>query len=137
MSAYPNATPGQIKSALLDGANKDKNPIVYPYDGFVKSYVAQWMEFEDQIENYASPESRDAKIAEYTRRAEKRYAPYKQLDGAGRVSRTGMLDVKAAYDLLEKRSHGSGSSSGCNAGVGAAVMILAVGFILSRRKFSE
>ncbi len=138
MSAYPDANPGQIKAALLDGANKDKNPLVYPYTGFVKEYTAQMTEIIDQRIDFGiiPPESRDAEIARVTREAEERYAPYKQLDGAGRVCRTGLLDVKAAYDLLEKRSHGSGSSSGCNAGLGAVIVILAMaGFILSRTKF--
>ena len=71
------------------------------------------------------PASRDEEIAKVTLEYEEMYAPYKQLDGKGRVSRTGLLDVKAAYDILEKRSHGSGSSSGCNGGY-TAMMIIAV-----------
>ena len=49
------------------------------------------------------------------------------LDGAGRVSRTGLLDVKAAYDILaETAGSSSGSSSGgCSSG-GAVVMLSAL-----------
>ena len=54
------------------------------------------------------------------------FAPYKQFDGAGRVSRTGLLDIKAAYDLLADRVKPlSSSSSGCNAGY-TFMMLLAV-----------
>ena len=45
MSAFPDATPAQIKAALLDGANRDKNPVVYPYaydvERYMKRYTAQ------------------------------------------------------------------------------------------------
>ena len=65
-------------------------------------------------------------IESVTREYEEMYAPYKPLDGAGRVSRTGLLDVKAAYDLLGERlkaqASSSSSSSGCSAGY--PVMIL-------------
>ena len=127
MSAYPNATPSQIKTALLEGANKDKNPFVYPYAGFVKRYIEELTKVVDfGIEmGIVAPESRDAEIEKITRNAEEFYAPYKQFDGTARVSRMGLLDVKAAYDLLEKRSHGSGSSSGCYAGIPAVIVILA------------
>ena len=127
MSAYPDATPGQIKAALLEGANRDKNPLVYPYAGFVKWQVARkTREIDGNIENgIIPPESRDAEIVRITREAEEMYAPYEQFDGVGHVSRTGLLDVKAAYDILERGSHGNGSSSGCNGGY-PAMMIIAV-----------
>ena len=138
MSAYPNATPSQIKAALLEGANKNKNPLVYPFAGFVKDFVAEWTQYLDNgIETgIIAPESRDAEIERITRNAEELYAPYKQLDGNGRVSRMGMLDVKASYELLGKNvmvTVGGGSSSGCSVGVGAVIAILAGGFILRRK----
>ncbi|MBQ6971447.1 MAG: S8 family serine peptidase [Synergistaceae bacterium] len=128
MSAYPDATPGQIKAALLEGADKDKNPLVYPYAGFVKWYVARkTREIDENIESgITPPASRDIEIVRVTREAEELYGPYRQLDGAGRVSRTGLLDVKAAYDILDKGTHGSGSSSGCNGGYTAMMIISAV-----------
>ena len=138
MSAYPNATPSQIKTALLEGANKDKNPLVYPFAGFVKDFVAERTQhLDDEIEiGWTAPESRDAEIERITRNAEELYAPYKQLDGTGRVSRTGMLDVKAAYDHLSKNiMGGNGSSSGCSASAGAVIAILAGGFVIRRVKF--
>ncbi len=44
---------------------------------------------------------------------------YESLDGTGRVSRTGLLEVKAAYDILGERMRAerlSSSGGGCNAG---------------------
>lgn len=139
MSAYPDATPGQIKAALLDGANRDKNPLVYPYAGYVKRYVERDTRRIDLlIETGRVPlASRDELIAKVTLEYEEKYAPYKQFDGTARVSRTGLLDVKAAYDLLEQRSHGSGSSSGCYAGIPAVIVILAGLFMAGRGKFRE
>ncbi len=139
MSAYPDAKPGQIKAALLEGANKDKNPLVYPYAGFVKGAINRGTAKIDKKieEGTIRPESRDVEIVRITREAEEKYAPYKQFDGNGRVCRTGLLDVKAAYEILEKSSHGSGSSSGCSAGVGALVVLLAGGFVLRRIKLRK
>ena len=140
MSAYPEATPSEIKAALLEGANRDKNPLMYPYAGFVNWYVARKIrEIDARIESGdISPESRDAEIARARLKGEELYEPYRQFDGAVRVSRTGLLDVKAAYDLLEQRSHGSGSSSGCSAGIPvviAILSILAVKFIRSKKHY--
>ena len=129
MSAFPDATPGQIKTALLDGANKNKNPLVYPYAGYVKIYVDMGIKALDSlIETGRIPlASRDEFIAGITQEYEEKYAPYKQFDGKARVSRTGLLDVKAAYDLLAERVKpvSSSSSSGCNAGC-SVMMMLAV-----------
>ena len=146
MSAFPNATASQIKAALLDGANRDKNPIVYPYRGFVERRVQRMTESIDKgIASGIIPAvSRDVEIARITREAEELYAPYKALDGAGRVSRTGLLDVKAAYDILAARGTGtsrssSSSNSGCRAGSSAVmltVVTVSVFVMLRRRKFS-
>ena len=127
VSAFPNAAPAQIKAALLDGANTDKNPVVYPYAYIVKRRVARLTRLlDEQISLGTFPAaSRDSEIERVTREAEERYAPYKALDGTGRVSRTGLLDVKAAYDLLAQRvnANGMGSSSGgCNSGVLGAIL---------------
>lgn len=136
MSAFPNAEPRQIKSALLDGANRDINPVVYPYTYAVPTDEELVAEVDKMIaRGKISPDKRADEINSLKVRYEFIYGRYKQLDGAGRVSRTGLLDVKAAYDLLEKRSRGSGSSSGCSMGAGAVLVILAVGFVLRRIKF--
>ena len=130
MSAYPDATPGQIKSALLDGANRDKNPVVYPYaSGIARDMKKYTAHVDSQIEAGIVPAvSRDALLEEYRSSLEERDAKYKPLDGTGRISRTGLLDVKAAYDLLGERlkaQESSSSSGGCSAGYPIAVMCIA------------
>ena len=129
MSAFPDATPAQIKSALLDGANREKNPLVYPYTYTVKRYVAREIEVIDELilQGALPAASRDVMIERVTLEYEEIFAPYKQFDGAGRVSRTGLLDIKAAYDLLADRVKplSSSSSGGCNAGY-TFMMLLAV-----------
>ena len=128
MSAYPDATPAQIKAALLDGANRNKNPVIYPYayamEYYMKRYTAQ---IDTLIELEILPaESRDERLEEYRASLQEQYAKYEPFDGTGRISRTGLLDVKAAYDLLGERVKPLPSSSGgCNAGY-TVVMVLAV-----------
>ncbi|MBQ2617539.1 MAG: S8 family serine peptidase [Synergistaceae bacterium] len=140
-AAYPDATPAQIKAALLDGANTAKNPMIYPYANAVAFYTKRYTaQIDSQIKAGIVPAvSRDALIGEYRASTEAKYAKYKPLDGTGRVSRTGLLDVKAAYDILERSSYGNGSSSGCNASY-PAMMIIAViaAFVIATasRKFN-
>ncbi len=136
MSAFPDATPAQIKLALLEGADPDKNPLVYPYAYNVKREVEDLIDFIDMRikAGQLSPASRDSEIARVTRVTEEKYAPYKVFDGTGRVSRTGLLDVKAAYDILSKdifaaktkKTVGGSSGGGCNSG-GAVIMLSAIG----------
>ncbi|MBQ7558918.1 MAG: S8 family serine peptidase [Synergistaceae bacterium] len=136
MSAFPDATPAQIKLALLEGADPDKNPLVYPYAYNVKREVEDLIDFIDmRIEaGQLSPASRDSEIARVTRATEEKYAPYKVFDGTGRVSRTGLLDVKAAYDILSKdifeaktkKTVGGSSGGGCNSG-GVIIMLSVIG----------
>lgn len=143
MSVYPDATPSQIKTALLEGANRDKNPIVYPYAGFTARLIRRrTQQLDSDIASGIIPAaSRDVMIERITRETEELYAPYKQLDGTGRVSRTGLLDVKAAYDILSVRGTGSrrSSSSGCSAGSSTVIfsaVIVSVFAMLKRKKFS-
>ena len=129
-AAYPDATPSQIKAALLDGANRDKNPVVYPYaSGIARDMKKDTAHVDSQIEAGIVPAvSRDALLDEYRVSLEERDAKYKPLDGTGRISRTGLLDVKAAYDLLGERlkaQESSSSSGGCSAGYPIAAMCIA------------
>ena len=131
-SAYPNATASQIKAALLDSANKDKNPIVYPYTYRVELAMKRVIrEVDEAIADGTIPAvSRDAEIESRRLEVQERYSHYRQLDGAGRVSRTGLLDVKAAYDLLGERMRvqesSSSSSGGCSAGYPAVVVLVII-----------
>lgn len=120
LSACPDATPAQIKKALLDGANTSINPVVYPYESRYADYIA----FAD--ESFRNGTMTEASRDVYLKDIRNTLAPYKALDGAGRVSRTGLLDVKKSLDLLtaemsaSKRSSGS---SGCSAGFGGLAML--------------
>ena len=134
LSACPDATPAQIKKALLDGANPSINPVVYPYESRCALY-AEWADAMI-LSGDMKPASRDA----YLEDIRNTFAPYRALDGVGTVSRTGLLDVKKSLDLLtaemsaSKRSSGSG---GCSAGFGAlaaaAVLFGAASFVRKRR----
>ena len=137
-AAYPDATPAQIKAALLDGANTAKNPMIYPYANAVAFYMKRYTaQIDSQIKAGIVPAvSRDALIEEYRVSTEAKYAKYKPLDGTGRVSRTGLLDVKAAYDILERGSQGNGSSSGCNAGYPAMMIIAVFVIAIASRKYN-
>ena len=130
MSAFPDATPAQIKSALLDGANRDKNPLVYPYTYTVRNYVARETKVIDELilQGALPAASRDVMIERVTLEYEEIFAHYKQFDGAGRVSRTGLLDIKAAYDLLADRVKpiSSSSSGGCNAGYTFMILLAVI-----------
>ena len=131
-AAYPNATASQLKAALLDGANKDKNPIVYPYTYRVELVMKRVIrEVDEAIADGTIPAvSRDEVIEARRLEVQERYSHLKQLDGAGRVSRTGLLDVKAAYDLLGERMRvqesSSSSSGGCSAGYPAVVVLVII-----------
>lgn len=140
MSAFPNATPAQIKKALLEGADTGKNPLVYPYAYNVKFYIERETKNIDYriAEGLLSPASRDSEIERVTRGIEKSFAPYKPFDGTGRVCRTGLLDVKAAYDILAETAGSSSSSSsgGCNLS-GAVVMLSALSLLALRKAFKK
>ncbi len=119
MSAFPEATPGQIKNALLNGANKNINPTVYPYQGTIDYYLKRYTaQVEKDIEDGKTPvTSRDEIIETVMNRVRTRMKPYEQFDGKYKISRNGLLDVKAAYDILASQPQGeitSSSSGGCN-----------------------
>ena len=131
LSACPDATPAQIKKALLDGANTSINPVVYPYK-YRYAYEAESIE-----EKICSGEIDEASRDAYLEDIRSTLAPYKALDGAGRVSRTGLLDVKKSLDLLTAEMSASkrSSSSGCDVSLwgGAGLLALACASLLRRR----
>ncbi|MBQ6774234.1 MAG: S8 family serine peptidase [Synergistaceae bacterium] len=134
MSAFPDSTPEQIKNALLTGANKNINPLVYPYEGNVNRYITRQINYIDM--NYGgllTLESRDMMIQEITQNTREIFSPYKQYDGKYKLSRNGLLDVKAAYDILASQPEANviqSSSGGCNIAYSFTFLILA-GVILA------
>lgn len=107
-SKYPNATANQIKRALLAGADTNNNPLITPY----YQYLYEDLPFPVLWEMHEKM----------------------NLDGTERVSRTGMLDVKAALAALDgimaeqekKTSTKEAASSGCVVGGAAALAMMTV-----------
>ena len=135
MSAFPDATPEQIKNALLAGANKNINPLVYPYEGNVDRWTKREIEAFDQTYGALLPlESRDMMINDVAQRVREIFSPYEQYDGKYKLSRNGLLDVKAAYDILASQPQDnkmsiSSSSGGCSIAYSFTFLLLA-GMIL-------
>ena len=139
MSAFPDATPEQIKNALLTGANENINPLVYPYRDRVDYEInSQIRLIDEMIENGELPvTSRDSRIERVTQRVIEICSPYEQFDGKYKLSRNGLLDVKAAYDILASQFQSmdmnmnmtgagiSSSSGGCNIAYSFTFLILA------------
>ena len=133
MSAFPDSTPEQIKNALLTGANKNINPLVYPYEGNVNAWTKRQINYIDK--NYGALltlESRDMMIQEVTQQIKEIFSPYEQYDGKYKLSRNGLLDIKAAYDILASqpvKTTGEGlpssSGGGCNISYSFTFLILA------------
>lgn len=160
---YPDATTAQIKNSILEGANPNINPIVKPYEGFCEEAVKDTIEAWQEAGN--TQEEINSKLSEIENRVRTIFKPYQQLDGTGRVSRTGLLDIDKALEILgEKittnddveypisypdlpelqlptsnttRSRG-GSSSGCNVGLmGMLFIITGLGFLKRSRKLCQ
>ena len=157
---YPNATTSQIKNAILEGANPNINPVVKPYEDFCEEIIENTIESWQKDGN--TQEEINSKLREFENLVRTTLKPYQQLDGTGRVSRTGLLDIKKSLEILgEKvatsadldypisypdlpelqidmptmRSSSGGSSSGCNAGLmGMLFMIAGLGFLKGSRK---
>ncbi|MBQ7154024.1 MAG: S8 family serine peptidase [Synergistaceae bacterium] len=141
LSRYPDATPAQLKNAILSGANPNINPTVHPfnYEDLLKS-MADDLGYEyttvEDIERYAAEEAEEYGFNMIDTIIPKVNA-YKVLDGKGKVSRRGLLDVKAALDVLAVSQHQSTGSSGggCSGGIYGWLGILAVLFITSWHRY--
>lgn len=104
MSAYPNATPAQIKKAILNGANREINPLVRP---FYEIYTTRpkWSSLREYFERFYE---------------------------ADRVGRTGLLDVKKSLELLAAEFSSSSSSSlsstssGCDSLTGTGAVLFGI-----------
>lgn len=153
LSKYPDSTPAEIKNALLNGANKNINPLVRPfsYESQLKKLANEYNIPYEAVKNI----SRDIKFTQlqtqYGEYFEDSYSmlefliafgslqktsdAYKILDGKGKLSRTGLLDVKAALDILAVNNSNdsddnknlviSSSSGGCNTGFESVIFLLA------------
>ena len=154
LSKYPDATPSEIKNALLEGANRNINPTVHPFASFdeqLKTVADEagvpYEDVKDVTPDTTVEELRELLYEKYFSndpfsflafftafgKIKASVEAYKILDGKGKVSRTGLLDLKAALDVLAKDSGSnfvSSSSSGCNTGLEGVFASLAAGIAI-------
>ena len=158
-SFYPNAKPSQIKNALLEGASSDINPVASPFSwDLMLKEIAQVcnissdlikdipIDFTSEDTEYLAEYLGD----DYTKfcvglEIARNYSKiYSQLSDLKNISRTGMLDVKAALDVLDRDMHMpvhlSSSGSGCNAGFAfsfaGVIIITAMIFFINKARRS-
>ena len=145
LSKYPNATTSQIKNALLKGANTQKNKLTHPadYKSRIKAFLEMFTMFsyDEAVEYYETGKiNENSVLQDILDRVRKESETYQEIDGKGYVSKNGLLDVKAAFDILademnkSQNTSSSSSSSGgsCNSGFG--VIMLSTAILLIRRK---
>ncbi|MBR0203259.1 MAG: S8 family serine peptidase, partial [Synergistaceae bacterium] len=154
LSKYPDATPSEIKNALLEGANRNINPTVHPFASFdeqLKTVADEagvpYEDVKDVTPDTTVEELRELLYEKYFSndpfsflafftafgKIKASVEAYKILDGKGKVSRTGLLDLKAALDVLAKDSggnFGSSSGGGCNTGLEGVFASLAAGIAI-------
>ena len=133
LSKYPDSTPEQIKNALLNGANKNINPQVHPFNfekqlrNFAEEAGIPYEAVKDVTMNTTGKELGELLKTYFSDnplaslvfiigfdRIKTKAEAYKTLDGQGRISRTGLLDVKAALDILAVNSDNNESDDNKN-----------------------
>ncbi|MBQ7560640.1 MAG: S8 family serine peptidase [Synergistaceae bacterium] len=158
LSAYPDATPNQVKQAIFQSANSNINPLVYPYQ-LMCEYAARI--YEIRIVNVSidqgalTPEEGQIAIEQFTQFVMQELKDYEQYDGNFKVSKYGFIDLSAALEKLsqfvangeyltpEGDSGGDdsiiplkNSSSGCNTGFTSGIIIFAaISLFLISRKY--
>ncbi|MBQ7577411.1 MAG: S8 family serine peptidase [Synergistaceae bacterium] len=137
-SRFPDATPSQIKRALLQGANKNINPLIYPYQ-YKLDYILPIIPYlvsRDIARNIISEDKREEEISRRTQEAIDGLKDYQALDGNYKVSRYGLLDVYSAMNELEliiaQENRNISSSGGCN--IFAGIFICAGLLLFTRKK---
>ena len=156
LSKYPDSTPAEIKNAILNSANRNINPTVHPFaslDEQMKHLADEtgipYEAVKDVNINMTSKElsellyekyfsDKPMQLLAFVGSFEKIKAlieGYKIIDSKGKVSRTGLLDIKAALDILAEDSDANfvpSSSSGCNTGMFATLSVL-IAIIFTRK----
>lgn len=106
LARYPNATPAQLKNALLEGTNRNINPYAYPYTKLLEEFTDRINEmYEEGLVTYEQSTAVINALPD-------ELGPYRSFDGAGRISRTGLLDVRASMNILGGVNPSSSGSSG-------------------------
>ncbi len=153
MSKYPEASPYQIKNSILEGANSDLNPLVYPYEKRCTNFINGIIEALTE-DGSVLTDKEIQNIKNMTRNA---LISFASLDGKSKVSRKGFLDIAKSIEVLSQkvannqdydapeikdnfidevettqRYSRSGGSGGCNSiGILGIYLLLAVMLILN------
>ena len=150
LSAYPDASASQIKQAILQGANSNINPYVYPFEQLTSAIISSYS-FRVNISvdiGALTPEEGAAEIEKYSQQVKEELKDYQQFDGKVKVSKYGLLDLSASLkklaEILENDENLSpenestpllkSSSSGCNSFTFAGLFIFAGFAIIMKRK---
>ncbi|MBQ7560638.1 MAG: S8 family serine peptidase [Synergistaceae bacterium] len=101
---YPNATTSQIKAAVIFGANSNINPVIYPYEykcALYKEVITK--QIDNRIkEGQLQEKDRESTINSYVQNMITGLRDFESLDGTGKVSRYGFIDVKGSLDKLSQ-----------------------------------
>ena len=119
---FPQVSVSDIRNAIISGADKKINPTVYPYS--------------NQISGLDEDDEFDAMLIEALE-------PYQALNGKGKVSSSGLLNIKEAMDILTLQTGqtgtgnrddvGNSSSGGCSLSL-CGMALAAVFALMSCRK---
>ena len=152
LAKYPNATASQIKHALINGANKNINPTVHPFNydtllrelaestrvpyetlkGISRDITLEQLESWVEAHNDLFTDETKEEFLLTFRYNNKMANLYANLDGKGNISNSGLLDVKAAMDILASEQNIAASSSGCNTGFESMLLTFAAVVVCMR-----
>ncbi len=111
-SKYPDATPSQIKAAILEGANSAINPVVRPFENKLILFTSTLSELDaisnDQTAISEWEEETSADFWGSYAKAEqllKNYLQYSSMEGYGtaKVSKYGLVDVAKSMEILGEK----------------------------------
>ncbi|MBQ7577410.1 MAG: S8 family serine peptidase [Synergistaceae bacterium] len=134
---YPKATPAQLKAAILQGADKNINPLVYPYQYKLNTAVEKIKKIvnESLDKGALTQQEADAEIISRTQAARIALSDYEEFDGKYKISKYGLLNVRASLSALETiiyRDHAKEGSKGGGCNIFAGVFICAILFLRKR-----
>ena len=94
-SKYPQATPQQLKRAILEGANKNINPFPTPYEDKCNRIInAVKKRLDEAVEaERMTQESADIRLEQIEKNIPEGLNDYKQLDNTGKLSKYGFLEA--------------------------------------------
>ena len=162
-SKYPDATPSQIKAAILEGANSAINPVVRPFEQYLDALESVFSELDkisnDQTAIEEWEENHDeTNFLQYYWTLEqyvKLYSKYSSIEGYGtaKVSNYGLVDVAKSMTILGEKiandedanvpetpetpgttyTRSSGGGGGCEIGFGILGALLSGAIFIIRK----